>query len=173
MHAKKHLQTVLLMLGFLAFAACKPSQKVTANNQYNEDLGRHRNTYPAVAELPYAKADTSVVTYLPPVVKATVSEEIDTLLNDIAYHNKKKDYVEGFTIQVYSGSSRSEAVKAQGKVRSLMPESRPWMEFSASSYRVKVGRFSYAIEAQRIYKQLKKEMATAMVIPERFKPGSR
>lgn len=73
--------------------------------------------------------------------------------------NKRYASIEGFRIQVYSGSgtqSKKEAQDAKSLAMSSFPEHKVYLTFTAPFWRVRIGNFRNKSESLQVYYQLKK-----------------
>jgi hypothetical protein len=73
--------------------------------------------------------------------------------------NKRHAKIEGFRIQVYSGSgsqSKREAQDAKSHAMSSFPQHKVYLTFTAPFWRVRVGNFRTKSESLQVYHQLKK-----------------
>lgn len=73
--------------------------------------------------------------------------------------NKRNAVIEGFRVQVYSGSgsnSKREAQEAKGMAMSAYPDHKVYLTFTAPFWRVRVGNFRTKSESLAVYHQLKK-----------------
>lgn len=140
----------------------------TAKNGYQEDLSAHRIDY-SITESPDANTKSTAELPISGSIEpsADITEELDEKLVKIAEENKSK-LVSGYTIQVYTGSSRDAANNAKDLIYRVVPNARPQIQYIQPNYKVKVGKFVDRIEAQKIYMTLKEEFPSAMIIPERF-----
>ena len=93
---------------------------------------------------------------------------LDSILDSIAIADKTQSYYQGYTILLYTGSSREQATMARGKVRSLELDVEPDLVYNQPNYKVKVGKFLTRLEAQPLYTELKREFRNAIVAPERI-----
>jgi hypothetical protein len=97
-----------------------------------------------------------------------IKNELDSI-SKIAYvQNKAGAYVDGYVLQVYSGSSREEANQARSKMYSAFPELEPKVSYHQPNFRVKAGRFTNRLKANRVHAQVKEIFPRALLIPERF-----
>ena len=133
--------------------------------KYSEDLQTYR---PEVAtdttETPDQATDDQEVE---PVDHE--SELINGKLSALNGTNRRSGTTAGYTIQVYSGTSRDLASKAKAKVYRILPESRPETKYEQPIYKVRVGQFGDRLEAQATYAELLDEFPEAAVIPTRIR----
>jgi hypothetical protein len=165
-----------LIIASIFLAAC--SSKVTtsstsASGKYSEDLTGLRK-----AEA--APADTSKVIKTPvttdlrrdPTVyleaRHTVNQTLDTVLDSIDRINLANGVVEGFTIQLYSGVQRDEALDVRKQVSTMLPQLDADMQFVQPNFRVRAGKYLNRFDAQKDYMAVKKYFPNAIIIPERI-----
>ena len=154
----------LIILSFLV--ACKAATP-TSTSVYSEDLSIHR---PVMMELESDSVETVENVKTEPYTPLTghIKAELDSI-SKVAYaQNKDGQYVDGYVIQVYSGSSRNDANDARYKMGELFPELEPKVSWHQPNFRVKAGKFTNRLKAHRIYRDVKEEFPRAILIPERF-----
>ncbi|MEQ9465989.1 MAG: SPOR domain-containing protein [Ekhidna sp.] len=153
---------ILILLG-----ACKASTPTSTTSSYSEDLSIHRPVIVAEEKVDEdSKDEVKTEAYTP--LSGHIRQELDSI-GRVAYEeNRAGKYVEGYVIQVYSGSSRDDANNARYKMNELFPELDPKVSYHQPTFRVKAGRFTDRLKAHRIYEQVKKDFPTALLIPERF-----
>lgn len=159
-----------IALVLVTFYACSPSTTTTTSSVevYSEDLSIHRPKY----VLPETKTDIQVseekTDVIYPEPQFDVTTQVNSVLDSIVKLRSDIKYVDGFTIQVYSGTNSDEAKLARGKVYSVLPESSPTLKYDEPNFKVKVGTFYSRLEAQKSYAQLKQKFSSAIIIPERI-----
>lgn len=109
-----------------------------------------------VSTLPALQAQQGVVTI-------NQDKDIDKLLEF------KKDLatVNAFTIQIFSGSSRSARSDAQAiktQVTTLFPDWANFIEYEQPNYKIRVGNFRTRLEADRALITVKKSYANAFIL---------
>lgn len=100
-----------------------------------------------------------------------ITAGIDNFVEEIAKKNRNTNFYVGYTIQIYSGTSREEANAVKDKAYVEMDGSRPRLRYEQPNYKVTIGKYNDKINAQRVYNDVKKIFPRAIVIPERFKLG--
>jgi hypothetical protein len=95
--------------------------------------------------------------------------QIEAKLDQITEYSRTSNSAQGFTIQVYSGTSREQASQVKAQVYKILPESRPETKYEQPIYRVRVGEFVNRLEAQNTYALLASEFPQAIVIPTRIR----
>lgn len=155
----------LIFVLFL-LAGCKSTVQTSSIN-YEEDLSVHR---PDLISVPVEKGKENEFdekeVFIP--LKGSIKEELDSIAKISYQENKAGKLVDGFMIQIYSGSSRSDATDVMNKANELFPELNPQISYRQPSFRVKAGQFTDRLEANRVFQTLKQEFPRALLIPERF-----
>jgi len=156
---------VLLFLTLVWSSGCALMSPTSTPVKYSEDLKSYR---PAL-----------VVDTTESVNQATENSEVEPVdhenqaiagkLSALNSSNRRFGTTPGYTIQVYSGTSRDLASKAKAKVYRILPESRPETKYEQPIYKVRVGEFGDRLEAQATYAELLEEFPDAAVIPSRIK----
>jgi len=161
----------LVSCGVLLLAGCAAPKKTTtpsaADKKYSEDLSVWR---PKVdpAQDPQITAEQSERKQ-PPYVepKYAINKKLDAVLDSIDHFNLQRNFIDGFTIQVYSGTKREDALNAKKDLTSYMPEIESDVQYSQPNYRVKIGQYFKRIDAQEDYLEVKKYFPSAIVIPDK------
>ncbi len=160
---------IAVFFGLLGLWSCTPKATTTTSGSYKEDLSSLRPGL-VVEETPQdtsTKSEPVEITYVEP--KDHLKSELDSIVSMTTVYNAQKNYVEGFTVQVYTGVSRDDASRAQVKIYSVFEDANPWIDYHQPIYKVKVGRFYSKFDANAYYKELKKKFPAALIIPQKFK----
>ncbi|RUA27420.1 MAG: hypothetical protein DSY77_17380 [Bacteroidetes bacterium] len=156
-----------LLVGFIVMGCVTTQSTSTASKSYSEDLSQYRpevdTSYKIVEE--NSSFRTTSENFEP---EADVTELLNKKLDTLAENNKEIRYVNGYSIQVYSGSSSSEAYAARDTARVVLPEIRTDVEYKQPIYKVRVGRFTERLEVQRTLLQLKPKFPDAISVPQRI-----
>ncbi|HEY5916316.1 MAG TPA: SPOR domain-containing protein [Chryseolinea sp.] len=164
-----HIFIYFIVVVWLAGCASPKSTTVSSQGQaYSEDLSIWRPK----AETP---ANNNTTTNVPDNPKQTpyvepkyaVNKKLDTVLDSIDRYNRSKQFVDGFTIQIYAGLKREDALNAKKNLASSLPDLSSEVEYAQPNFRVKVGKYYTRIDAQRDYVAVKKYFPTAIVIPDK------
>ncbi len=161
-------QCLLLVVWLGSCASPRNTTVSTAGSGYSEDLSVWRPK-PQVTE------NSTTTTKAPDGVKQTqyvepkyaVNKKLDTVLDSIDRYNTSKEFINGFTIQIYAGLKREDALNAKKNLASSLPLLNSEVEYSQPSFRVKVGKYFSRIDAQKDYLAVKKYFPTAIVIPDK------
>ena len=152
-----------LVFAATAFFGCLPV-KQTGSTSKSEDLSVYRPKYDAanvnIQATPQDKPEDTI--FHEP--SQDVTEEVNKTLAT-AYRNEKDNYTMGYTIQVYSGTSRDRADYRKSLVYQIIPDARPKIDWNAPNYKVRVGNYIEKLEAHKVYTQIKKEIPQAILIP--------
>jgi hypothetical protein len=147
--------------------ATTSSSPSTSNSAYSEDLSALRpkieKTDDTVIALPTDQPRTTV--YVEP--KFAVNDKLDTVLDSIDRANLSRKFVEGYTIQVYSGR-REEALNTKKQLTSLLPEITSDVQFTEPIFRVKAGKYYNWLDAQGDFTLIKKYFPAAIIIPDKI-----
>ncbi len=160
----------LFLLSFSLFWACSP--KTTGSKSktgtHTEDLSKYRPELD-IEENELAPApEQALETNAPNITPVNdITNQLNNVLDSPEPQTSDRS-VQGYTIQVYSGSSREAANDAKSMVYKLFPESRPETTYIQPNYKVKVGKYLTRMEAQKLFARLKNDFQGAMVIPEKF-----
>lgn len=101
------------------------------------------------------------------VVTIDQSARIRDLVLTHVSMNKRAEGVEGFRVQLYSGSgnrARQEAIEAKEEVLSRMPDENVLVEYSAPFWRVRLGSFSHKHEALPLLEKLKRSFPNCYIV---------
>ncbi len=99
--------------------------------------------------------------------KYAVNKKVDIVLDSIDRYNLLANAVDGFTIQIYSGLKREEALNAKKNLTSQLPDLDVDVQYAQPNFRVKVGKYFNRLDAQKDYMAVKKHFPTAIIIPDK------
>lgn len=159
---------------FLMGCASHPSTTTTSGNpqtgRYSEDLSALRPKADAPSSDVVVKQqpidDRKQMAYVEP--KFTVNKQLDGVLDSINRFNRAQRYLDGFTIQIYSGAKREEALNFKRRLASTVPEINSEVEYVQPNFRVTGGKYFQRIDAQKDYMEVKRYFPNAIVIPDRI-----
>jgi len=131
---------------------------------YHEDLYHLR---PRLSE----PVDSLVVSSIRPdkqftAAHANVNEKVDDVLDSINSFNITRKFIDGFTIQIYSGQNREEAMNTKKKM--IFGDLNAVLEYNQPKFRVRVGNYYSRLEAHRDLTRLRKLFANAILVPEKI-----
>ncbi len=134
---------------------------------YHEDLYGLRPQYSdkldsAAAAVPVGHKKGTVIPLL------AVNAKVDDVLDSINRFHITRKFIDGFTIQVYSGQNREEAMNSKKKLMGDAPDLNAELEYNQPKFRVRVGSYFSRLEAQRDLYRLKKSFSNAILVPEKI-----
>lgn len=160
--------TIATLLQFCAPTATT----LTSSAVYEEDLSVYRPTFEIEDENINEES-------LDPVVHATTAEyvtptndikaELDTVLYRIKKSRENIQYIDGFSIQLYSGNSRDMANQVKVKTYEVLEEQRPRVSYDQPNYKVRVGEYYSRLEANTDFVTLQKHFSRAVLVPVKIK----
>lgn len=148
---------------FLISSSCQ-AQKTA--KPYYEDLSSLRPKVTLVAKKKDTLIQSTRQENIPP--KYNVNEKVDFVLDSIDRFNLTRKFVDGYTIQIYSGQKKDDALKVQ---KTLVEENSnfvPNIQYQQPKFRVTVGKYFTRIEAQKDLVKLKRIFSSASLVPERI-----
>ncbi|MFN7259308.1 MAG: SPOR domain-containing protein [Cyclobacteriaceae bacterium] len=161
-HSNFYLLTPIF---FFLFATACQAQRPT--KPYYEDLSSLR---PKVNVETISPKDSSrMKSHAPSVpIQFAVNEKVDAILDSIDKFNLTKKFVDGHTIQIYSGQKKDEALNTKTKMSDLIPDLKANVQYQQPKFRVTVGKYFTRLEAQKDLYRLKRVFANAILVPERI-----
>lgn len=152
----------LLLIQF----SCASQTVGSSNGRYYEDLSSLRPDFPKHSDSS-TLATAANNKFSPPIEpRANVNKKVDGVLDSLDKLNETKRFVDGYTIQLYSGQNREEAVNARNKVLDVA-HIMPRLEYTQPKFRVVLGSYFTQLEAQKDLHSLKKHFPNAILVPER------
>lgn len=145
----------------------KTTTTTTGGGKYSEDLSVLR---PKVEEAPAKIVPTQDnARKQTPYVEAkySVNKKLDAVLDSIDRINLQRNFIDGFTIQVYSGLKREDALNTKKELTSTVPDLESEVQYSQPNFRVKVGKYFSRLDAQKDYVEVKRHFPTAIIIPDK------
>lgn len=98
----------------------------------------------------------------------TVNSKVDLVLDSLDKINRSRKFTDGFTIQIYSGQNREEAISAKSKMVIEMGDLDANVQYTQPKFRVTVGQYFSKLEAQKDLLRLRKLFANAILVPEKI-----
>lgn len=97
-----------------------------------------------------------------------VNAKVDAILDSIDRFNLTRKFVDGFTLQVYSGQKREDAMIAKLKIITDAPELTAYLQYIQPKFRVTIGNYFTKLEAQKDLMLLKRIFPNAILVPEKI-----
>ena len=159
---------VLLVIGFLTLQGCAAQRTGISDGDkpYNENLSTYRPRFSNDS----AKTDssgkiTTTKTYVEKPV-LNVNTKVDAVLDSVDRLNQLRKFVDGFTIQIYSGTNREEAMNAKKKMNELN-EISPTLQYNQPKFRVTAGTYYNKLEAQQDLMRIRHLFPNSILVPEK------
>jgi hypothetical protein len=162
---------VVLLIALGCSSRTTTPSTTTQAGKYSEDLSLVRpraetpDTTKAKTTTSTSDAKRNPTRYVEP--KYAVNESLDAVLDSISRQNLAMGLVDGFTIQVYSGLKREEALNVKKQMSSTLPEVDAEVQYVQPNFRVRAGKYFDRFDAQRDYQIIKKHFPNAIILPER------
>lgn len=161
---------LMIVVSFLGCAS--PKNTTVSSSQgsgYSEDLSIWRPKVEApsnsTTQNSNATSEPKQTQFIEP--KYAVNKKLDSVLDSIDRHNRARQFIEGFTIQIYAGMRRDDALNAKKNLAASLPDLSSEVEYAQPNFRVKVGKYFTRIDAQADFVAVKKYFPTAIVIPDK------
>jgi hypothetical protein len=156
----------LSLFSFLLIALGCVAQKSNTGKKYSEDLSLVRPKF--VVPIDSVKEPLLEDSKEPVPPTRNVNEKVDFVLDSIDRLNSLRKYIEGYTIQIYSGQSLEEAGNKKKIMLDEGIELKADVQYSQPKFRVRVGNYFSKIEAQKDLMRLKPIFPNAILIPEKI-----
>lgn len=173
---KNFMQKFIFFGLFIIAVGCAPKVTTTgtsnnAGGKYTEDLSVWRPKDVVTDTIKKAntiKPDGTKSQSHYVEAKFTVNNALDAVLDSISEVNLANGTTDGFTIQVYSGIKREEALNAKKELSSALPDLDAEVQYVQPNFRVRAGKYYDRLQAQRDYLAIKRYFPNAIVIPDRI-----
>src|SRR5688572_1410599 len=173
------MRVVLLILTVAVLGACSSKVSTTtatkpSSGKYSEDLSGLRGTQPAPVDTskkatPIVPADGKRNPAQYVEARHAINNSLDTVLDSISRINLSEGVIDGFTIQVYSGVKREEALNVKKQLSTALPDLDADVQFVQPNFRVRTGKYIDRLEAHKDYMAIKRYFPNAIVIPDRIR----
>ena len=100
--------------------------------------------------------------------KKNVNDKVDAILDSIDRFNLTRKFVDGFTLQVYSGQKREDAMNAKQKIITDTPDLTASLQYVQPKFRVTIGSYFTKLEAQKDLMRLKRIFPNIILVPEKI-----
>jgi len=132
---------------------------------HHEDLTDLRLKFPEVKDSVIKKEEVPRVVNLP--AANSVHVKVNEVLDSIYRFNRTKMFVDGFTIQIYSGLKKEDAMNAKKKMVEEVVDLPSELRYQQPKWHVKTGSYFSRLEAQRDLHRLKRIFPAAILVPEK------
>lgn len=144
----------------------------TTSGKHTEDLSVLR---PKPANIDTVKNSSVVITtdtkrqptqYVE--AKFAVNESLDNVLDSISKINIRNGSVDGFTIQIYSGIKREDALNVKRQFSNSFPDLDAEIQYVQPNYRVRAGKYYDRFKVHKDYLNVRRQFPNAIVIPDKI-----
>jgi hypothetical protein len=112
--------------------------------------------------------DSNSINEISFIEESKFNKELENIY--ITYENTPKNkYLNGYTIQIFSGLEREKADSIFFTADSIYSELDIYTLYDQPNYRVKVGKYFYRINANKALNKLINDFSEAIIVPERIK----
>ena len=98
----------------------------------------------------------------------TVNNKVDGVLDSIYTFTMARKFIDGYTIQIYSGQNREEAMNTRRRALSDPSGGSAQLEYIQPKFRVRVGSYFSRLEAHKDLVRLKRLFPNAILVPEKI-----
>ncbi|WP_258105356.1 SPOR domain-containing protein [Marinoscillum sp. MHG1-6] len=154
----------LLMIG------CKGSQTSSGSTSaYSEDLTYLRPELSIAEDEKPSNTINAAENNVTGSINSTFKTELDSVNQKMIERNKAGYFVDGYTIQLYTGNDRNKADETKTLAETIDEDLKPVISYYQPTYKVRVGKYTSRLEAHMVYESLKEYFPRALLIPERIK----
>lgn len=157
----------IIFIGLLSLLGGCASQQIS-DKPYHENLASLRPTVTVPVDTPRKEATTQKAQLAPITPTQTVNAKVDEVLDSINRYNLVKRFVDGYTIQIYSGQNREEAMNTKKKMSTEVGDLTANLQYQQPKFTVTVGRYYTKLEAQKDLVQIRKSFTSAILVPEKI-----
>ena len=112
--------------------------------------------------------DSNNINEISIIEESKFNKELENIY--ITYENTPKNkYLNGYTIQIFSGLEREKADSIFFTADSIYSELDIYTLYDQPNYRVKVGKYFYRINANKALNKLINNFSEAIIVPDRIK----
>ena len=165
-----HSKSYLLTPAFFILMSCSSvAQKNSGNTKaYHEDLAKLRPK----AEFPDDVKPKDTIKEVPLQAVAptkNINAQVDIVLDSIDRFNLTRKFIDGYSIQIYSGQKKDDAMNVIKKMKEEVPglNANP-IRYEQPKFKVTVGKYFTRLEAQSDLLLLRRTFAAASLIPEKI-----
>jgi SPOR domain len=160
---------ILLCQILLATYCILPIESIAQRNKdpkpHHENLTDLRLKFQEIKDSTVNRDDAPKIVIRP--AANSVHLKVNDILDSIGNFNRSKTFVDGFTIQIYSGLKKEDAMNAKKKMVEEANDLVSDLNYLQPKWRVKTGSYYTRLEAQRDLHRLKKIFSAAILVPEK------
>jgi hypothetical protein len=132
---------------------------------YSEDLTPLRLHFKDTVISGRANDSTSQVHAVP---THQINVKVDAILDSIDRLNRTKRFIDGFTMQVYSGQRRDDAMNAKQKIITESPDLTANLQYIQPTFRVTIGHYLTKLEAEKDLVRVRRFFPSAILVPDKI-----
>jgi hypothetical protein len=172
MNSKMKKGLLIISIFTLAVWSCTPKvQSGASQGDYYEDLSAYRPTYPTADTVVDERVTDIALSGIVPTFH--VNDTLNAVLDSISVLSQGVRYISGYTVQLYSGSSREVANISNGKAHTMLEDVksdwRPKVSYKAPNFKVQVGEFYNTLDAHTVRAGLLHEFPNAIIVLKKFR----
>lgn len=166
----RKLGTYVYMALLLLQVSCAAQQSTSnaSDDSYYEDLTAARPKFKSPTKDSTIEQSVVSNTNQSVVASHTVNAKVDYVMDSLDKLNSVRKFVDGYTIQIYSGPNREDALAAKAKMVQEGVELEADIQYTQPKFRVTVGRYFSKLEAQKDLMNLKHIFSNAILVPEKI-----
>lgn len=159
-----HYLVYMIMMG------CASSQVSTSTTsaRYTEDLSYLRPSFTETKKDPEINPNEHLTKPVYQEPRYAVNEQLHEVLDSIDRINLSKKLVDGFTIQIYAGQKREDALNTKRTMDLALPELKAEMTYVQPTFRIKAGKYYTQLDAQKDYVAVKRHFPNAILVPDKI-----
>jgi hypothetical protein len=93
---------------------------------------------------------------------------LDSLVNKNIEINKASQHIDGYRIQIFTGSDRINASALRAKFLADFPTEQIYLIYQQPYFKLRVGDYRNLIESQSMYQQLQKQYGQILIVPDKI-----
>jgi hypothetical protein len=143
-------------------------QREPKDKGHEEDISVWRAKFRPAVAADMAQVDTLSQVRPDGEFRLSVNDRLHPILDSISRLQLSRKFIDGFTIQLYSGTKRDLAMEAKKVLTTRHPDLIGDLVYQQPNFRVKVGRYFTRLEAYKDFAALRKNFPAAIIIPEKI-----
>ncbi len=153
---------ILLMLMLGSSLSCLAQR---TKSYYHEDLYSLRPKIEEPGDSSFELVTHRPKDFFSPTMN--VNNKVDNVLDSINSFNITRKFIDGYTIQIYSGQNKEEAMNTRKK---MMDETglNAILEYNQPKFRVRIGNYYSRLEAQKDLTRLRRLFSNTILVPEKI-----
>ena len=152
-------------VSFTSLFGCAASN-TTSNTEFNDDLTQYRVKVNSSINQNLTESNMNQETDWGNLAfEASVTEDIDVLVAQMAKTNLRVESFPGYRIQVYSAGNRNDAEEVIKYLEEELEVTEPiYLDYEQPNFKVKIGDYTNRVKAHEIHSTLKEEYPYSIVI---------